>query len=602
MISASLRSKWARELDERLSISPLDLPIDLLPPVAENVHRSCAAAMMLEIAIERRGHGFRADSKWLKRQIADPTLGIQTQDAVKLLQGLFTSEVERRRKTSWSDFQGFGFSNEELQLAAENDRLSLGQELWDGMVLQDRVAEGGVAVVYRAETADHSPIAIKIPKKLEGASDDPYAQAIRQEAKVLSQLGFAGIPKLLECREWNSIPILAMEWIESPHGAGFPERSTRDEKLCYLAQLSRIIDQLHRRDLIHGDIKPYNFMVDQGQQVWLLDFNITRTAFPEHNSDGPLPGTHVMMSPEALVGVSADADVSQDIHALGAMTYEAITGRPPHQQGGREVALVASILAGGKHELEFPEGAPETLKAICRVAISRHVHQRFATAEDFAATLERYLSGNLVLEDIPPRRLHIVAWRLGDALGRCLTRTRRVIETLNSENHEPRTRLTKKEIAALGDAMGMALAVEEIVMLDSRIGWRLPPPPKEEILSTAFYRARKLTADDLLPVRQCAEEFEAWFRATWHYIQTEIAQAFPSLFLLTAASLQARFSEGSKTARQTWNKLAAHAELPAEAIARFDRALLEGLKDVAWEQAVRRLDYDVMKWLRWQHS
>lgn len=585
-------------LDTRLQHEPERLPVDLLPPNSEPARRSRVAALMLEIASAIRGF----NPAWLCAQFQSDDYAIDHGDQIHLLRNLYRDMVERRQPIAWEQFQPFGFSAAALDLRAESDRVPLGHEFPDLGRLDVRIASGGVAVVYRAtSTVDGRPLAVKIAKRHPNDEHDQHAERLVAEAVLLRRLRLPGIPQLVEFRQESFGPLLVLEWIETQGGHGIPAAAPLRERLKWIADIARTLDQVHQRDLIHGDVKMENILVDQNGIVWLTDFNVTRDADPRHQQEGRIAGTISMMSQEALVGVAVDADISQDIYGLGAVLYQTITGRRLVNQGIREAALVASVLIGGVHDPEYPDGTAEALKKIVKVAISRHVHQRFATAGDFAATIEQYLDGTLTESNIPPLRRELQAWYAGSRLGLCITRNRRLRDLPTADavagatTEEWRTLRTN-----IAEGMTAALAAEEFEQCVTALDWPIPPCPCIKEMMTYFYRHARLTAGDLSPVRAVIESFESWLRSTCQELEATIAHQDPRNYLLLVTAMQARLVRGSETARMNWSNIAAMAGLPDATSEAFRKVLdANPSSGEEWSNAVQELDFAVVRWLRW---
>ncbi|QDT52794.1 Serine/threonine-protein kinase PknA [Caulifigura coniformis] len=598
MLTPAQLSDLAFRFDERLAVDPDELPIDLLPGSSQPVERSQAAALMLEIAAACHDY----DLGWLHQCWTSSGLDVRPEDLIASLRNLFESRVEMRHGVAWSDIEVFGFPAEDLELSRPIDRAFLGQVLFGTWRLEERVASGGVAVVYRGVSlTDGSVAAVKIPRRgTDDKSDSEYADRIREEAAILKQVAGDGVPRRLDFQEAEFGPVLVIDWIDTEGGPGLPPHLDQGSQLRLIVQTARSLDRLHRQDLIHGDVKLENILVDRQQRVWLTDFNISRAAPPDQNTDGPLPGTLGMMSQESLVGVAADAGVSQDIYALGVLLYELIASRPFVRAASREEALVASILMGDVHEPEFPDETSELLKTICGTATTRHVDRRFATAVDFADTLEHYLEATLAKEMIPPPRRRLIAWQFGTSLGLCLTRLRTMQEAFAATRElDPSDKLPRPVRDRIGYGMGVALAAEDAQSAVERLSWELPSPPDIEGLRTAAYRAPHLRASDLPALEESLDAVEVWFRTLWRGIEQRITPEQPREALMATVALQSRFAPRSKTARATWRLLAEQTGLPEVIRASFAGRFDDLQEAEEWRSALMRLDYDVGKWLRY---
>jgi serine/threonine-protein kinase len=106
-----------------------------------------------------------------------------------------------------------------------------------------------------------------------------------------------------------------------------PDRPPLDEHLRILGQVCNAVHFAHARGVVHRDLKPDNVMVGAFGEVYVVDWGIA-TAF------GPatqLAGTPAYMAPEMLGTPGARLSAKTDVYLLGAMLFEVLVGRAPHQ-------------------------------------------------------------------------------------------------------------------------------------------------------------------------------------------------------------------------------------------------------------------------------
>ncbi len=155
------------------------------------------------------------------------------------------------------------------------------------------------------------------------------------------------------------------------------------------AQVAEALAHAHQRGVLHRDIKPSNLLLDAVGNVWVTDFGLAKFEDGEDLSQSQdLVGTLRYMAPERFRGVS---DRRCDIYALGATLYELLTLRPVFESADR-VRLIDQIV----HEpptapRQLDHRIPRDLETIVLKALAKDPVDRFATAEELAAELRRFL-------------------------------------------------------------------------------------------------------------------------------------------------------------------------------------------------------------------
>jgi serine/threonine protein kinase len=152
----------------------------------------------------------------------------------------------------------------------------------------------------------------------------------------------------------------------------------------------------HTQGVIHRDIKPDNLLFDRQGKVHLIDFGIAR--FFEDQAvtyTGQLVGTPLYMSPEQLTGRGA-IDARTDIYSLGLVLYELLTLRPPIEATNRE-NLLRTIVTKPLAPVSWRNGSVKSdLERIVHKATQKDPDQRYQSAADLAADLDRFLAGKPV--------------------------------------------------------------------------------------------------------------------------------------------------------------------------------------------------------------
>lgn len=203
--------------------------------------------------------------------------------------------------------------------------------------LLDLVGAGGMGAVYRARRSDGEitqQVAIKILPL--GTTDANLRQRFLQERQILASLSHAHIARLLDAGHTSDgRPYLAMEFVEGIALDAFCRTLPIRARIELFLAVCDAIAYAHRSLIIHRDLKPANILVDVEGRPKLLDFGIakilemdTAVTRTEHRALTP-----DYASPEQVTG--GPATTATDIYSLGALLYKLLTGRSPHEFGGR---------------------------------------------------------------------------------------------------------------------------------------------------------------------------------------------------------------------------------------------------------------------------
>ncbi|HWE36439.1 MAG TPA: protein kinase [Isosphaeraceae bacterium] len=165
-------------------------------------------------------------------------------------------------------------------------------------------------------------------------------------------------------------------------------------------QAAEALAHAHSRGIIHRDVKPSNLLIDARGTIWMADFGLARRlADPGMTQADSLLGTPRYMSPEQAE--PGPIDGRTDVYSLGATLYELLTLRPPFD-GQSAAELVRQIV---QREPPPPRAtdpkAPRDLETIVLKCLSKRPADRYATAAELAADLDRFLN----YEPVKARRI-----------------------------------------------------------------------------------------------------------------------------------------------------------------------------------------------------
>ena len=175
-------------------------------------------------------------------------------------------------------------------------------------------------------------------------------------------------------------------------------RRAAQKKLTYWQSVANIgrqaaeaLEYAHKQGVFHRDVKPSNLLLDLRGTVWVADFGLAKVAGPDTEDlthTGDLLGTLRYMPPEIFDG---KGDARSDVYSLGLTLYELIAMRPAFDEKDRN-KLVKQVTTSEPTALDkVRSGIPRDLVTIVQKAIEREPARRYATAEELAADLQRFL-------------------------------------------------------------------------------------------------------------------------------------------------------------------------------------------------------------------
>jgi WD40 repeat protein len=270
--------------------------------------------------------------------------------------------------------------------------------------ITDVIGEGGMGVVYRATRADgqfEMTVALKIMRPAPSGRDS--LRRFRQERQVLARLDHPGIARLVDGGTTaDGRPYFAMELVDGrpidrycrEEGLGIPDR------LRLLVQAAEAVQAAHEALVIHRDLKPSNILVDARGNVRIIDFGIALPMFlasgeTMHTRAMEILGTLAYMSPEQCrLGAGGSLDVRCDVYSLGAVLYELLTGRTPHDLEGITVVEAIERITRGTpvRPSALDSRCVGDIETIVLKAIDHDVASRYGTAGELASDMRRYLA------------------------------------------------------------------------------------------------------------------------------------------------------------------------------------------------------------------
>jgi serine/threonine protein kinase len=178
-----------------------------------------------------------------------------------------------------------------------------------------------------------------------------------------------------------------------------------------MLQAAQALEHAHEFGIVHRDIKPANLLLDTHGVLWVADFGLAQFhADTGLTRTGDIPGTLRYMSPEQASGQRTLLDRRTDVYSLGATFYEVLTLEPIFR--GRDVQyLLHQVLHTEPRPLrQVDKAIPVELETIILKSVSKNPDDRYRSAGDLAADLQRYLDHQPILARRPSLVERVRKW------------------------------------------------------------------------------------------------------------------------------------------------------------------------------------------------
>jgi WD40 repeat protein/tRNA A-37 threonylcarbamoyl transferase component Bud32 len=280
--------------------------------------------------------------------------------------------------------------------------------------LLEQIAQGGMGVVYKARQLSlNRLVAVKMIRSGLLATDADVKR-FSAEAEAAANLRHPGIVPIYEVGVHDGQHYYSMEYVEGRDLSQIVHDNplAPAKAAAYVRDMAEIVEYSHREGVVHRDLKPANVLIDGSDRVRITDFGLAKRVGSDADltTTGQVIGTPKYMSPEQAAAQHALIGPASDVYALGSILYELLTGRAPFRSDSA-IDILRQIQEDDPVRPQLLNARlPKDLETICLKCLEKEPRRRYASAQDLADELGRYLRGEPIKARPLSRTTRAVRW------------------------------------------------------------------------------------------------------------------------------------------------------------------------------------------------
>ncbi|MBI3415424.1 MAG: protein kinase [Verrucomicrobia bacterium] len=269
-------------------------------------------------------------------------------------------------------------------------------KLFGDYELLEEIARGGMGIVYKARQRSlNRLVALKMILAGQFASKQ-IAQRFKSEAGAAAILQHPNIVAVHDVGVHEGQHFFSMDFVEGQNLTQLVGNRPLPAQHAarYLKQIAEAIHYAHQQGILHRDLKPSNVLIDAASdQPRVTDFGLAKRLDGESSitMTGQVLGSPNFMPPEQASGTRGKVGRHSDVYGLGGILYFLLTARPPFQGETLEATLHAALHVEPIAPRLLNASVPRDLETICLKCLEKEPAKRYASAQELADELGRFL-------------------------------------------------------------------------------------------------------------------------------------------------------------------------------------------------------------------
>ena len=255
------------------------------------------------------------------------------------------------------------------------------------------LGKGGMGIVYKGLDPDiEREVAIKTIR-FDTCPDGPVKEEmlarVTREAKAAGRLSHPNIVTIHDVFREKDLTYIVMHYVEGQTLQALIESGkafSPAEVIGILKPVAEALDYAHANGIVHRDLKPANVLLETSGKPFLADFGVARMEASTMTGAGTTIGTLSYMSPEQVMGKSADGRA--DIFALGVMLFELLTGEKPFAGDNLSTIVYKIVHEEPRPITDFQRDLPAGYETVIKRALAKDPAARYQTCRDLVLDLE----------------------------------------------------------------------------------------------------------------------------------------------------------------------------------------------------------------------